>query len=179
MLTFSDPHDFNQLKLRLCWPLPQFYAEFSSAQALHGYAYTTQAPHEYVCTLTLKLPQVCCLGEKLLWEKSQVFSLFAAGNKSFLLLIFGLVVSFGSTPTKRQTQCLDNKSTDYSISPSTIIQSELGVSLLPNTSPCAQCTVRLLQGHEKRMCGSCSPKPWTPRRVSAKYFEGQVREGGS
>ena len=28
-----DPPDFNQLKLGLCWPLPQFYAEFSSAQA--------------------------------------------------------------------------------------------------------------------------------------------------
>lgn len=32
MLTFSDPHDFHQLKLGLCLPLPQFYADFSSIQ---------------------------------------------------------------------------------------------------------------------------------------------------
>ena len=30
MLTFSDPYDFNQLKLGLCQPLPHFYAELSS-----------------------------------------------------------------------------------------------------------------------------------------------------
>ena len=29
----SDPHDFSQLKLELCWPFPQFYTEFSSVQA--------------------------------------------------------------------------------------------------------------------------------------------------
>ena len=28
-----DPPDFSQLKLGFCWPLPQFYAEFSCAQA--------------------------------------------------------------------------------------------------------------------------------------------------
>ena len=30
---FFDPRDFSQLKLGLCQPLPQFYAEFSPAQA--------------------------------------------------------------------------------------------------------------------------------------------------
>ena len=30
MLTFSDSPDINQLRLGPCWPLPQFYAEFSA-----------------------------------------------------------------------------------------------------------------------------------------------------
>jgi len=45
----------------------------------------------------------------LLWERSLVFSLIAANNsKSFLLLISGLVMSVGLTPTKRLTQLLGN-----------------------------------------------------------------------
>ena len=42
------------------------------------------------------------LHETLLWERSLVFSLLAASNTFFLLLLFGLLVSFGLTPTKRQ-----------------------------------------------------------------------------
>ena len=42
MLAFSDPHDFNQLKLGLCLP--------------------PKPLHEYACTLRLKLPQFCYLG---------------------------------------------------------------------------------------------------------------------
>ena len=30
MLTFFDSPDINQLRLGPCWPLPQFYAEFSA-----------------------------------------------------------------------------------------------------------------------------------------------------
>ena len=37
-----------------------------------------------------------------------MFSLLAANDKSFLLLLFGLVVSFGLTPTKRRTQFSGN-----------------------------------------------------------------------
>ena len=45
-------------------------------------------------------PGLC--GETLLWRRSPVFPLLAAGNKSFLLRIFGLAVSFDSTRTTRQ-----------------------------------------------------------------------------
>ena len=48
--------------------------------------------------LSLKLFQFCYQG-----EVAQCFSYFAASNKSFLPLIFGLAVFFGSTLTKRQT----------------------------------------------------------------------------
>ncbi|XP_064339387.1 uncharacterized protein LOC116150976 [Camelus dromedarius] len=47
--------------------------------------------------------------EMLLWERSLVFSLPASSNHFFLPLIFGLVVSFGSTPTKRGTQFSDTE----------------------------------------------------------------------
>ena len=33
MLTFANPRDFSQLEPGLCQPLPQYYAEFYSAQA--------------------------------------------------------------------------------------------------------------------------------------------------
>ena len=47
----------------------------------------------------------------LLWERSPVFSLLASSNnKSFLLLSYGLVVSIGSSPTRRQTQFSGNNS---------------------------------------------------------------------
>ena len=53
-------------------------------------------------------------GETLLWEdtalgKILMFFLLAANNKHFFLTIFGWVVSFGSTPTKRRTQFSGNK----------------------------------------------------------------------
>ena len=57
----------------------------------------------------LKISPVVMLGHTLLWERSLVFSLIAANNtKSFLLLISGLVMSVGLTPTKRLTQLLGN-----------------------------------------------------------------------
>ena len=57
-----------------------------------------------VCTLTaqssfmLKTSSVVRFGETLVWERSPWISLLVESNKSFLLLLFGL------TPTKRQTQ---------------------------------------------------------------------------
>ena len=49
------------------------------------------------------------VGDTLLWERSPAFSLLAASNnESFLLPIFGLVVSTGLTPTKRRIQFLGN-----------------------------------------------------------------------
>lgn len=38
-----------------------------------------------------------------------MISLLATSNNSFLLLLFGLVASFGSTSTQRQTQLLGNR----------------------------------------------------------------------
>ena len=88
MWMFSDPRDFHQLKLGLCLlPKPL---------------------HEYACTLSLNSYPVLLFGEILLWERSLVFSLLVASNKSLLLLLFGLVVSFGSIPTKRRTQFSGN-----------------------------------------------------------------------
>ena len=46
-----------------------------------------------------KTSPILLFGETLLWEGSLVFSLLGANNKSFLM-IFGFVVSIGSTPTK-------------------------------------------------------------------------------
>ena len=86
MLTFSDPQGFNQLKLRFCPP--------------------PKPLHEYACNPKVKTSPILLFGETLLWERSPVFSLLAAGNKSFLLPIFGLVVSFGSALTKRRIQYL-------------------------------------------------------------------------
>ena len=63
------------------------------------------SPHpEYASTLSLKL-----FREKLLWGRFLVFSLLSTSNESFLLPSFGLVVSIGSTLTKRQTQFSGNK----------------------------------------------------------------------
>ena len=42
------------------------------------------------------------LHKTLLWERPLVSSLLASSAKSFLLPLFGLVVPFGSTPTKSQ-----------------------------------------------------------------------------
>ena len=50
MLTFSDPSDFNHLKLGICLLLRQFNVEFSSSQAPSW------------ISLSLKFPQFCCLG---------------------------------------------------------------------------------------------------------------------
>ena len=48
MLTFSDPHDFNQLKLEFCQLLPQFYAEFSFAQVLSWICIHSPNPFMYM-----------------------------------------------------------------------------------------------------------------------------------
>lgn len=73
LLTFTDSDDFNQLKLGLCCLLKALY--------------------EYAHTLSLKIPQFCCSGKQCL---------LAANDKSVLLCSFGLVVSFGLTPTTNQ-----------------------------------------------------------------------------
>ena len=55
--------------------------------------------HEYARTLSLKLPQFRCSGRHC-FEKDPTtskFSLLAVNNKSFLLPIFGLVVSWPDT----------------------------------------------------------------------------------
>ena len=78
MLMFSDPQDFNQVKLGLCLP--------------------SEPLHEYACPIILKLPQFCCR-----WDTaSPVVSSLSASNKSFP--IFGFVVPCGSTSTKRWSQ---------------------------------------------------------------------------
>ena len=59
----------------------------------------------------LQTTPILLFRETLFWERSLVFSLLAASNKSFLLLLFGLVESFGSTPTKRQTRFLGHRPT--------------------------------------------------------------------
>lgn len=47
--------------------------------------------------------------EILLWEKFPVVSLLRANDKSFLLLIFGLVVSIASTHISGRTQVSGNR----------------------------------------------------------------------
>ena len=74
ILTFSDLGDFNQLKLGCCQPLPQSYLELSSSSSFMN------------MHISLRLFPIM-----LLWERS-LGVLFALSNKSFLLLLFGLVV---------------------------------------------------------------------------------------
>ena len=64
MVTFSDPWDFSQLKPALCQSFPQFYAEFSSAQAPLPVCIHCPSPlHGYACTFSLKLLQFCNTGK--------------------------------------------------------------------------------------------------------------------
>ena len=78
-----DPPNFNQLKLGLWQPLPQFYDEFCSAQAPSS----TQIPF---CQGFLHFG----VGETQLCERSLVFFILAASNNKSLLPISGLVVYF-------------------------------------------------------------------------------------
>ena len=55
--------------------------------------------HEYERSLSLKLPQFCCSGRHRFGGDPTCSYLL---QESFLLPIFGLVVSIGVTPTKRQ-----------------------------------------------------------------------------
>ena len=82
-LTFPDLHDFNQLKLGL----------LSNSVSILCLIPLCSSP---IMNMHVQLPwnfpnfAVCTL----LWERSPVFSILAASNKSFLLLIFGFLVFF-------------------------------------------------------------------------------------
>ena len=101
LLIFSDPGDFNQLKLGHYQSLLQFYAKLSSAQVPSWICICHI--QEYAYTLSLKLTQFWGLGRHCLGKNPQ-WSLIAANNKSFFLVIFGLVVSFDLTSTKKWNQ---------------------------------------------------------------------------
>ena len=78
----SDPWDFSHLKLEPCWPLPQFYAEFSSPWG-----------PSWICRhLWLKTSPALLFRGTLLWENPPpplptptIFSLLAVSNPSFPL----------------------------------------------------------------------------------------------
>ena len=79
--------------------------DFCEIWSTKAYTLSTFAPillNSSLLKPLLKYSRAFCLklssiwGELLFWEKFPVF-LFAASNKSFLLLIFGFVVSFGLT----------------------------------------------------------------------------------
>ena len=78
-----DPPNFNQLKLGLWQPLPQFYNEFCSAQA-------PSSTHIPFCQGFLHFG----VGETLLCERSLAFFILAASNNKSLLPISGLVAYF-------------------------------------------------------------------------------------
>ena len=74
MLTFSDPQSFNQLKPGLCL-LPKPF-------------------HEYAYTLSLKLPQFCCLGRHCFGKRSLCSPyLLQELNPSFSLSLTRLCLS--------------------------------------------------------------------------------------
>ena len=113
MLTFADHHGFNYSldSDNLCpsstlnFPL----LKFPPPQPCHGYIYTMQSPNRTLMYPQLKTSPNLLFRETLLWEKSPLFSLLASSNnKSFLLPLFALVISFGLTPTRKQTQFLSN-----------------------------------------------------------------------
>ena len=111
MLTFSDPHDFNKLKLGFWQLLPQHCAEFSSAQASSWIC--TYYPNTFMNNMqvpSLKHPHFCCLRRQRFGKYPQwsPYLQQVLNNKSFLLPLFGWVVSFGWMSTKRQSQLSDN-----------------------------------------------------------------------
>ena len=63
--------------------------------------FSAQALLEYTCAFSLKFPQFC-YSERHWFGKDPVFSLIAANNKSFLLCIFGLIVSLAQLPPRRE-----------------------------------------------------------------------------
>ena len=98
VLAFSNPHNFNPLKLELCQP-PKAVCEYACTLSLKGEG--NGYPLQYSClgnpmgrelhgysqwgwkesdsteqlTLSLKLPQFSVQGKTLLWKRSSVFSL--------------------------------------------------------------------------------------------------------
>ena len=91
-------------------------------------------------------PTILNVEETRLWERSPVFSLLAASNKYFLLLIFVLVVSFDLTPTKRRTQFAGDKFWwlwwDLSLNPFGFLQLPRGNAVGCSSSPrriCLRC----------------------------------------
>lgn len=98
MLTFSDPHDSNQLKpgLNICLN--------SMLTSL------LMPPHESACTFSLKLPQFCCSGrhcfEKDPWSSPYLLQVINPSSSQSLVWL-----SFGLTPTKRQNQSASNNQT--------------------------------------------------------------------
>ena len=113
MLTFADHHGFNYSldsdnfcpSSMLNFPL----LKLPPPQPCHGYTHTTQSPNRIFIYPRLKTSPILLFRETLLWGKSPLFSLLASSNnKSFFLPLFASVVSFGSTPTRKQTQFLSN-----------------------------------------------------------------------
>lgn len=96
MLTFTNPLDFNQLKPGLCQHLPQFYAEFSCSSPFRNMHIPPQPLPGNACILSLKLPYFCCSGSHC--DRKGPWC-----SPYLLFLIFGLVVCFGLTSSKRQT----------------------------------------------------------------------------
>ena len=94
--------------------------------------------HEYVCPLSLNLPQFCCSGRHSFGKYPWCSPYSLQVIKSFLPLLFGLAVSFGSTSTKRQTQFLGNKTSSSGcvLWPCANISTSISVQLLVPLNEC-------------------------------------------
>ena len=97
-LTFSDPPEcFSQPNLDSLNHCPSSTLNSPLLKPLQEYEYAIP-----ILLLNIHVPLAILLfRETVLWGKSLVFSLLAASNKFFFLLLFGLVVSFDSISTKR------------------------------------------------------------------------------
>lgn len=104
MLTFAGPYDFNQLKPGFCQPRMTL-APILCQIPLGASAFM----NEYICSLSLELPQFCFSGRHCFGKGPQLSPFLLQVVKFFLLLLFDLVVSFSLTPTERPTQFSDNK----------------------------------------------------------------------
>ncbi|XP_057572133.1 uncharacterized protein LOC130840537 [Hippopotamus amphibius kiboko] len=91
-LTFSD---FNQLKLELCPLCPSSMLNLLCSSPFMNMRTLPKPLRNYACTLSLTLPQFCCFA-KGPWCSPYLLQVIHP--------LFGLIVSFGSPPTKRQTQ---------------------------------------------------------------------------
>ena len=93
----------------------------------------------------------------MLWERSSVFSLLAPSNKGRkLLLLFGLIMAFGSILTKKQIQFSGNSSSPLSLwgavsiaiisPPGDAVWSSFFLHFIPPTSLVSQYGKLLSQG---------------------------------
>lgn len=97
MLTLAGPCDFNQLRPGFCWPRMTLVPILEWIFLCWAPPWQSMHPH-------LKISQFCCFGGEHCFGKYPWCLFYLLPIKSLIFLLFGLIVPFGSTPTKRWIQ---------------------------------------------------------------------------